>query len=174
MAAQQGDAEAFAALARMSADRLFAVAVRITRDRQRAEDALQEALMSIWKELPRLRDADRFDAWSYRVIVRSAIREAQAVQSSLPPLYVVPHEPASPANLVNDVVRRDRLDRGFRRLPPDQRAVLVLHFYAGLSLAEIASTLGLRIGTVGSRLHYGKRSLRAALEADDRTVEQTA
>lgn len=83
-AAQRGDAEAFAALARLSADRLYAVAVRVTRDRHRAEDALQQALIAAWKELPRLRDPERFEAWTYRLIVRFAVQEARGGQSSRP------------------------------------------------------------------------------------------
>lgn len=79
-AAQRGDAEAFAALARLSADRLSAV--RVTRDRHRAEDALQQALIAAWKELPRLRDPERFEAWTYRLIVRFAVQEARGGQSS--------------------------------------------------------------------------------------------
>jgi RNA polymerase sigma-70 factor (ECF subfamily) len=67
------------------------------------------------------------------------------------------------------VADRDQLERGFRRLTPDQRAVLVLQHYSGLSLAEIADVLGIPIGTAGSRIHHATRALRAAIEADDRT-----
>jgi len=68
------------------------------------------------------------------------------------------------------VIVRDTLDRGFRRLPPEQRAVFVFHHYLGLTLGEIAETLGVPLGTVKSRLHYATSSLRAALEADARTT----
>ena len=66
------------------------------------------------------------------------------------------------------LANRDQLERGFRRLKPEQRAVVVLHFYAGLAVSEIAETLGVPSGTVKSRLHYATEALRAALEADAR------
>ena len=77
--------------------------------------------------------------------------------------------PAAPDTTL-DVIVRDTLDRGFRRLPPEQRAVFVFHHYLGLTLGEIAETLGVPLGTVKSRLHYATSSLRAALEADARTT----
>src|SRR5258708_5364960 len=75
------------------------------------------------------------------------------------------------------VADRDQVERGFRQLKPDQRAILVLQHYVGLSLAEIADVLGIPVGTAGSRLHYAARAFRAALDADDRaseTKERTA
>jgi RNA polymerase sigma-70 factor (ECF subfamily) len=173
-AAQRGDAEAFAALARLSADRLYAVAVRVTRDRQRAEDALQQALIATWQELPRLRDPERFEAWTYRLVVRFAVQEARGGSQPGREVYALPEHQPTPGDAAADVATRDQLERGFRRLTPEQRAVIVLHFHAGLSLAEIADVIGVPIGTVGSRLHYAKRALRAALEADDRVEERTA
>ena len=173
-AAQRGDAEAFAALARLSADRLFAVAVRVTRDRYRAEDALQQALIATWSELPRLRDPERFEAWTYRLVVRFAVQEARAARRPNREIFVLAERERSRADTSTDVATRDQLERGFRRLTPEQRAVLVLHFYAGQSLAEIADVIGVPLGTVGSRLHYAKRALRAALEADNRAEERTA
>jgi RNA polymerase sigma-70 factor (ECF subfamily) len=173
-AAQLGDAEAFAALARLSADRLYAVAVRVTRDRQRAEDALQQALIAAWKELPRLRDPERFEAWTYRLVLRFAIQEAHGSSQPGRELFALAEHQPSPGDASADVETRDQLERGFRRLTPEQRAVIVLHFYAGLSLAEIVEVIGVPLGTVGSRLHYAKRALRAALEADARVEERTA
>jgi RNA polymerase sigma factor (sigma-70 family) len=173
-AAQRGDAEAFAALARLSADRLFAIAVRVTRDRHRAEDALQQALIATWQELPRLRDPERFEAWTYRLVVRFAVQESRGGRQPGRDVYALPEHEPTPGDAVADVATRDQLERGFRRLTPEQRAVIVLHFHAGLSLAEVADVIGVPLGTVGSRLHYAKRALRAALEADDRVEERTA
>ena len=169
-AAQQGDADAFAALARLSADRLFAVAIRVTRDRHRAEDALQQTLIAAWKGLPRLRNPERFDAWTYRLVVRFAVQEARGggVQREI---YAIPNVVPSLPDESSAIARRDQLERGFARLTPEQRAVTVMHFYVGLSLAEISETLGVLLGTIGSRLHYAKRALRAALEADERGEE---
>ena len=173
-AAQRGDADAFDALARLSSDRLYAVAVRVTRDHHRAQDALQQALIAAWTELPRLRDPDRFEAWTYRLVVRFAVQEARGGRQPGREIVALSEQESSPDTTSADVATRDQLERGFRRLTPEQRAVIVLHFYAGLSLAEIADVIGVPLGTVGSRLHYAKRALRAALTADDRVEERTA
>jgi RNA polymerase sigma-70 factor (ECF subfamily) len=170
--AARGEQEAFEALARIASGRLFAVAYRILRDHYLAEDALQQALVTIWNELPRLRDPDRFDAWSYRLIVRSSVAEARRERRGGGPIQLLPDDAdASPApDQFRVVADRDQLERGFRKLTPDQRAILVLQHYAGQSLAEIADILGIAVGTAGSRLHYATRALRAALDADGRSV----
>lgn len=68
------------------------------------------------------------------------------------------------------VADRDQLERGFRRLPREQRSVVVLHRYLGLPLAEVAATLGISTGTARSRLHHAMRQLQVALETDDRSA----
>jgi len=170
--AAEGDQEAYAALAGLSADRLFAVAHRILRDWHLAEDALQHTLVTIWNELPRLRDPDRFEAWTYRLIARESVAAARRESRGGPVVRLLADD--ADALVAPDryraVADRDQLERGFRRLRPEQRAVLVLHHYVGLSLAEIADVLGTPVGTAGSRLHYAARALRAALEADERST----
>ena len=169
--AAKGDHDAFASLAQVSSGRLYAVAYRILRDPYLAEDALQQTLITIWKELPRLRDADRFEAWSYRVIVRASSAEARrgaARAASTVQLLPADSDRAPGRDEYGAVSDRDRLDRGFRRLTTEQRAVLVLHHHLGLTPAEMADVLGIPVGTVGSRLHYATRALRAAIEADER------
>jgi RNA polymerase sigma-70 factor (ECF subfamily) len=174
--AATGDQAAFESLVRLSAGRLFAIAYRVTRDHHLAEDALQQTLVTIWDELPRLRDPDRFEAWSYRVIVRASVAQARRERRGGPVIRLLPDD-ADSADPIGErapdefgrVADRDQLERGFRRLTPDQRAVLVLQHYNGLSLAEIADVLGIPIGTAGSRLHNATRALRAALDADART-----
>jgi RNA polymerase sigma-70 factor (ECF subfamily) len=170
--ARGGEHEAFDALARLVSGRLFAVAYRIVRDHYLAEDAVQQALITIWNELPRLRDPGRFDAWSYRLIVRSSVAEARRERRGGASIQLLPEDSdVSPApDQYRAVADRDQLERGFRRLTPEQRAILVLQHYAGQSLAEIADILGIPVGTAGSRLHYATRALRAALEADGRNV----
>jgi RNA polymerase sigma-70 factor (ECF subfamily) len=177
--AARGDHEAFAALARLSSNRLFSVALRILRDRYLAEEALQQALITIWNELPRLRDPDRFEAWSYRVIVRASTEHGRRERRGGAVVQLLPEDAdASPApDAYRAVADRDQLERGFRRLTPEQRSVLVLRHYSGLSQAEIADVLGIPGGTAASRLHHATRALRAALEADSRSVnakERTA
>ena len=166
--AQRGDQEAFAALAHLAADRLHAIAYRILRDADRADDALQQALSDAWDGLPRLRDPDRFDAWTYRLIVRASFREAQRERRWAARIRLISEDDPDGRDFVPEVAARDELERGFRRLSIEHRAVLVLRFYIGLSVTEIAEALGIPVGTAGSRLHYATRELRAALEADAR------
>jgi RNA polymerase sigma-70 factor (ECF subfamily) len=172
--AQHGDEEAFASLAVAAGDRLHAVAQRILRDTDLAEDATQQALLNIWRDLPQLRDPARFDAWSYRLLVRACYAEGRRTRHWAPNLRLLPaHEPAVSEGL-SSVVDRDQLERGFRRLSLDHRAVVVLHHYLDLPLDEVAEVLGVPPGTVRSRLHHAMRGLRAALEADARSTPQEA
>ncbi|HEY6058875.1 MAG TPA: sigma-70 family RNA polymerase sigma factor [Candidatus Limnocylindrales bacterium] len=166
--AQHGDEEAFASLAFAIGDRLHAVAHRILRDTDLAEDATQQALLAIWRNLPQLRDPARFDAWSYRLLVHACYAEGRRTRTWSPNLRALPSpEPASAGGL-SSVVDRDQLERGFRRLSIDHRAVVVLHHYLDLTLDEVAEALGVPVGTVRSRLHHAMRGLRAALDADAR------
>ena len=168
--AQHGDREAFAVLARTSADRLFAIAQRILRDVGRAEDAVQQTLVIAWRQLPRLRDPDRFDAWLYRLLIHACYAEARNARQWGMPLRILPIEPITTSDETVSIADRDELERGFRRLPPDQRSILVLRHYVGLSPSEIAETLGIPEGTARSRLHYAHRAMRAALDAAERPV----
>lgn len=166
----RGDREAYADLLRARGDRLFAIAHRILRDVDRTEDALQEALVIAWRDLPGLRDPGRFDAWLYRVVVRSCVAEAVRARRHVTNLHVLPVDVASTADDYLSVADRDQLERGFRRLPPEQRAILVLRHYAGFEPTEIADALGIPAGTARSRLHHAHRAMRAALEADARVA----
>ncbi|HXI45701.1 MAG TPA: RNA polymerase sigma factor [Candidatus Acidoferrales bacterium] len=168
--ARRGDREAFGILARTHGDRLIAIAQRILRDVGRAEDAVQQTLVIAWRELPGLRDPDRFDAWLQRLLVNASYAEARRSRTWSANVRVLPSEgPAGPdEGLALD--NRDRLERGFRRLPPDQRAMLVFTHYLGLSPTEIAERLGIPVGTANSRLHYAHRAMRAAIEADERSA----
>ncbi len=172
-AARSGDEEAFASIARGSADRLFAVAYRILRDVERAQDAVQQALVTAWQELPSLRDLDRFDAWQHRLLVNACYAEAVRARRWADNIRALPLDGPAARDSTMDVVLRDTLERGFGRLPVEQRAVFILHHYVGLPLNDIAQTLDIPLGTVKSRLHYATNSLRAALEADARTPAAT-
>ena len=166
--AQHGDEEAFASLAVAAGDRLHAVAHRILRDTDLAEDATQQALLDIWRDLPDLRDPARFDAWSYRLLVRACYAEGSRARRSSPNIRLLPANEPEVAEGLSSVVDRDQLERGFKRLSIDHRAVVVLHHYLDLPLDEVADVLGVPAGTVRSRLHHAMRGLRAALEADAR------
>ncbi len=170
--AQRGDEEAFASLAVAAGDRLHAVAHRILRDTDLAEDATQQALLSIWRDLPQLRDPARFDAWSYRLLVRACYAEGRRTRQWRPNLRALPAIETGGADGMSSVVDRDQLERGFRWLSIDHRAVVVLHHYLDLPLDEVADVLGVPVGTVRSRLHYAMRALRAALEADARPTSR--
>jgi len=168
--AQRGDREAFAILARSRADRLMAIAHRILRDIGRAEDAVQQTLVIAWRELPGLRDADRFDAWLQRLLVNASYAEARRWRTWNANVRILPVEGPAGPDEGGSLVNRDRLERGFRRLPPDQRALLVFTHYLDLTPTEISERLGIPVGTVRSRLHYAHRAMRAAIEADERPV----
>ena len=172
--ARAGNEEAFASLARGAGDRLLAIAFRILRDLGQAEDAVQQTLVIAWRELPGLREAERFDGWLYRLLVNACYREARRGRRWAANVRVLSvDEPARSDDYVS-VVQRDQLDRGFRRLPPEQRAVFVFHHHLGLSLSEIAEQLGIPLGTVKSRMHYATNSLRASLEGDLRPANQSS
>ena len=168
--AQHGARAAFADLARDQADRLYGLAQRILRDADRAEDATQQTLEIAWRDLPRLRDPDRFGPWLNRILVNACYSEAARARRWSANVRVLIVEPAAPNDDELTVDDRDQLERGFRRLSPEHRALLALHHYLGLSLEEIAETLGIPSGTARSRLHYAHRAMRAALEADERGV----
>jgi RNA polymerase sigma-70 factor (ECF subfamily) len=166
--AQRGDQEAFAILARTRGDTLFGVARRILRDVGLAEDAVQQTLVIAWRELPRLRDPDRFDAWLQRTLVHACYAEARRKRAWTSNIRVLPVDGPAGPDAIGALVDRDEVERGFRRLPPEQRAILVLHHYLGLGLNEIGEVLAIPAGTARSRLHYAHRAMRAVLEADAR------
>ncbi|MFL5682582.1 MAG: RNA polymerase sigma factor [Chloroflexota bacterium] len=172
--AQGGDQEAFAEMVYAVADRFLAVSHRILSDIDLAEDATQQALLSVWQDLPQLRDLARFEAWSYRLLVRACYAEGRRTRLWSPNLRLLPVDEPTDGEGLGSVVDRDQLERGFRRLSIDHRAVVVLHHYLDLPLDAIAETLGVPIGTVRSRLHHAMRGLRAALEADARPTAREA
>jgi RNA polymerase sigma-70 factor, ECF subfamily len=166
--AMAGDHEAFSELTRLSVAKLYAVARLILRDSERAEDATQEALVAAWRGLRTLREPDRFDAWMRRLLVHACYREAaqsrrrMQVESSVRPLVGSSPDPGTA------IADQDQLERGFLRLSPEQRALIVLHHYLGLPLQETAEVLGVPVGTVKSRLSRATQQMRAALDADAR------
>ena len=164
--ARRGDREAFTVLVHQVSDVLYAVAFRILRDPGLAEDALQNALVLAWRRIPKLRDTERFEAWVHRILVHACYDESQRVRQWTTRIRVLPTDgPIAPDSSAS-IADRDELERAFRRLPMDQRAVFVLHHYLGLPLVEVAELLEIPAGTARSRLHYATRGLREALTAD--------
>jgi RNA polymerase sigma-70 factor (ECF subfamily) len=166
-AARRGDNEAFEVLATSAGDRLYAIARLIVRDAGLAEDAVQEALVRAWQQLPSLRDPDRFDAWLYRLVVNACADQGRQRRRWSQQVRPIPIE-ASIGDETGSVADREQLERAFDRLKPEQRAVVVLHHYSGFTAAEIARILVIPEGTARSRLHYATEAMRAALEADAR------
>jgi RNA polymerase sigma-70 factor, ECF subfamily len=169
--AQNGDREAFGMVVREVIARLYASARLILRDPDRAQDAVQEALIEAWRDMPGLRDPDRLDAWLHRLLVRSCYRLAKRDRRRLVTEIPLAFDHDRPTlDGTEGIGLRDELDRALARLSPDQRTILVLAYYADLSLADVSAALGIPIGTAKSRLHRAANALRAALAADQRAV----
>jgi RNA polymerase sigma-70 factor, ECF subfamily len=166
--ARTGDRAAYEQLARANADRLYAIAYQITRDRDRANDAVQQALVEMWRDLPSLRDSARFDGWTYRLVTRACLQELRRRRRATVTVLTADEVLAGGDDPAHDVAVRDQLDRALARLSPDHRAVIVLRHLAGLSIDELAEVLGIPRGTVASRLHHATNAMRAAIEAGDR------
>ncbi len=167
--AKRGDREAFDALARTVGDRCMAIAFRILRDADRADDAVQAALIMAWRELRTLRDSDRFAPWLHRILTNECYAEARRRRRWSTEVRLLPMPGQLESGEISAINDRDQLDRAFRRLTIEQRSVLVFHHYVGLPLTEVADRLGIPVGTAKSRLHHATNALRASLEADSRT-----
>ena len=164
--ASAGDREAFDSLASARIDRLYAIARRVLRDPTGAEDAVQDCLVRAWRDLRGLREPARFDAWLYRLLLNACRDELRRARRRPVQVSSVGLEPADRTDGFTRVDERDQLERGFQMLSPEHRMALVLHHYLGLRPAEVANVLGVPLGTATSRLHYGARSLRRALEGE--------
>jgi len=164
--ARGGDHDAFAELARTSVMRLDQVARLILRDPELARDAVQEALIRAWRDLPKLRDPDRFDAWLRRLIVNSCLDQARHRRRRVLEIELTPiHAPATPDE-TGAHADREEVDQVMRTLDDQGRAIVVLHYFLGLPLTEVAATLGTPVGTVKSRLHRALRDMRVAIDPD--------
>jgi RNA polymerase sigma-70 factor (ECF subfamily) len=173
--AQGGDVDAFSALTAGRTGRLYAAARLILRDDDGAADAVQDSLLRAWLDLRALRDPDRFDAWLHRLLVRRCYRNARKDRSrAVTEIEIAPGWEPSVREDQQAVAVRDQLDRGFRRLSTDHRAVIVLYHYLGLSLNESAEALGIPLGTMQSRLNRATRLMRASIEADERSPKLAA
>jgi RNA polymerase sigma-70 factor, ECF subfamily len=170
--AKRGDKEAFTTLVLHFGDRLYSIAYRILRDASRAEDAVQQVFLTAWRDMRQLRDDDRIEAWLYRLLVNACYAEVRHTRRWQPGLRLITDSDTVPAtdDAQVSVAARDELERAFRRLTGEQRTILVMHHYLGLSGAEIGLALGISPGTVRSKLHYARQQMRAAIEADSRVL----
>jgi RNA polymerase sigma-70 factor (ECF subfamily) len=167
--AQRGDSEAYGRLAAESSHRLYAVALRVLRDADAASDVLQDALVEIWRDLPSLRDAARFEAWSYRILLNRCHAQRRRMYRIAEAAAVLPDDvPIGDSQA--SIAMRDELERGFQALTTEQRAVLVLYYYRDLGIDQIARIVGAPPATVKSRLYAARKAMRAALEAQARAT----
>ena len=166
--AREGDRDAFDLLMTAVIDHLYRIARLILRDTDRAEDAVQEALVRCWRDLRSLREPDRFDAWLNRLLLRSVTDEARRTRRHAAGVVVLRTEPRVPDS-TGVVADRDQLSRAFARLSVEHRTIIVLHHFLDYTVEDAAATIGIPVGTAKSRLHYATDALRAALAADART-----
>jgi RNA polymerase sigma-70 factor (ECF subfamily) len=173
--ARDGDLEAFAQLATAAFPRLGRVADLILRDRDGAQDAVQEALLMAWRDLKALRDPDAWDAWLHRLTVRACYRIARRERRRIRfEVHAIPDDGSpSGGDTSSEVVDRDWLGHELERLDVEQRAVLVLHYHLDLPVAEVAEILDIPYGTAASRLHRGLEAMRASLAAGRATTERS-
>jgi RNA polymerase sigma-70 factor (ECF subfamily) len=165
--ARAGDRDAFTAFAALHLDRMFATASLMLRDRDLAEDAVQEALIRAWRDLPRLRDIQRAAGWLTTLLVRACYDEARRRRrGSQRPMLIGGQEAQLDHQWIT--AERDVLERAFRRLSVDHRAALILRHYLDLSVADVAEAMQVPLGTGKSRLHHAERALRAVLESEER------
>jgi RNA polymerase sigma-70 factor, ECF subfamily len=164
--ARRGDHDAFAELVDAELRRLDAAARLILRDASLAQDAVQDALIRAWRDLPGLRDPDRFEAWLHRLTVNACLdllrrRRRRPIEVEL--LAIDSMRMPDHARAFDE---RELLDASLRRLDPQHRAVVALHYLLGMPLPEVAVSLGIPYGTAKSRLHYSLATMRAGALAD--------
>jgi RNA polymerase sigma-70 factor (ECF subfamily) len=166
--ARSGDREAFAEIVETTFDRSFEIARRILGESYLAQDATQQAMLSIWRDLPKLRDVARYDAWARRILVHACYAESAKARRTIPGLAdTLPQAPVI-ADVASAVIDRDLLERTFAHIKVEQRTILVLRYYLDQTQEEIAATLDLPVGTVKSRIHHALRAMRAAIESESR------
>ena len=164
--AREGDHDAFTVLVDQAIARLDAAARLVLRDRELARDAVQEAFIRAWRDLPGLRDPDRFDAWLHRLTIHACLDLARRRRRRLIEVELSPLQAHSVADQTSDVADRELLDEALRGLDPGHRAVVVLHYFLGMPLPEVAAALDIPYGTAKSRLHYSLAAMRRSVFAE--------
>ena len=167
---QEGDHSAFEALAAADYPRLFRVAFGVMGNHPSAEDVTQQALLDIWRDIRRLRDPAKYEAWAYRLLVRVCYAEAKRQPESRSSDDLSPADEPRTVDAYGVVADRDQLERGFQHLSMDHRVVIILRFLLGMTPEQVAATLGISRWTVYSRLRSATKAMRAVLEADARPM----
>jgi RNA polymerase sigma-70 factor (ECF subfamily) len=171
--AKRGDHDAFGELVDGSLRRLDAAARLILRDPDLAEDAVQESLIRAWRDLRGLRDPDRFDAWISRLTVNVCLdlvrrRRRRPIEVQLSPI-----DSTNVPDHASVFADRELLDAALRRLDPNHRAVVAMHYLLGMSLHEVAASLGIPYGTAKSRNHYALSAMRSGADIGTHPVPTT-
>jgi RNA polymerase sigma-70 factor (ECF subfamily) len=169
--AKRGDHDAFALLAGAVVGRLDAAARLILRDPELAHDAVQDGFVRAWRNLPALRDPDRFDAWIRQLVVHSCIDITRRRRRRVLEVELTPINGPSTRDITSVIADREVLDHALRGIDPEWRAIVVLHYFMGLPLPEVAATLGIPLGTAKSRLNRSIAAMRATIAIDDLAVQ---
>lgn len=165
--ARKGDHDAFAILVHERMGRMYGTAGLILGGRAAAEDAVQDTLLKAWRDLPRLRDPDRFDGWLRRLLVNACHDEGRRRRRD-PEAPMLVEDPPATGDAFARIAHADELAGAFGVLDAEARAVVVLRYYLDLSTADAAAALRMREGTLKSKLHRSMKALAAALEAGRR------
>jgi len=171
--ARRGDHDAFADLIDGRLARLDAAARLILRDGELARDAVQEALIRAWRDLPGLRDPDRFDAWLQRLLANACLDLVRRRKRRVIEVELTPIDAPSTVDIATGLADREMLDRALAGLAPRHRAVVALHYLLGMPLPEVAASLGIPLGTAKSRLHYALAAMRTSVTAEPDTAPAT-
>lgn len=174
LAARDGDHDAFALLAGEALARLDAIARLILRDAELARDAVQEAMIRAWRDLPGLRDPERWDAWIHRITVNASIEAARRRRRRVVEVELLPNDGPPTPSPQTQVLDRQVLDEALASLEPEQRALVVLRYYAGMSMPQAASALGIPLGTAKSRLHRSLKHMRSLVVDPDRALARSS
>ena len=164
--ARNGDMVAFTELLDAALGRLDGAARLIVRDPDLAHDAVQDACIRAWRDLPGLRDPDRFDGWLHRLTVNACLDQLRRRRRRPIEVDIEPIDVPAPRDPTGDLADRLALDAALERLSPAHRAVVVMHYYLGMPLPEAAAALGIPVGTAKSRLHYALAEMRVQVAGD--------
>lgn len=175
--ARSGDAAAFGTLIDPRIDRCYRLAWSILSNDADAADATQEALVTAWRQLPRLRDPAAFDGWLNRIVANAALmarrHRVRLREVSVQPAYpdggtgeAAPSDDRFARTDIDEMADNDAIGRAFDRLRPQDRMILALHHVEERPVAEIAASLGIPVGTAKWRLHAARNALERALEAE--------
>ena len=168
--AGRGDHDAFAVLATAASGRLDAAARLILREPELARDAVQNTLVRAWRDLPGLRDPDRFDAWLHRLLVNASLDEARRRRRRPMEVEIKAIDEPTGSDATSRLADRDQVERALARLDPEHRALVVLHYYLGYPLPDAATSLGISLPAAKSRLHRAMQGLRRSMTADASAV----